>query len=267
MKRSLFTAQVLRNETLSQSCNLIVLKRPGGFPQTKPGHFISVRITDTTVPLLRRPYSIMDLTDSELFLLVKVVGRGSAILSQARPGDQLDIAGPFGKTSFEPPESGKAVFVAGGTGLAPMIFAARMWVRNGSIGEVYLVHGAATKEELLSVLYGNDFTKVFHATIDGSAGFRGDVVSLLKQLVEDGAVPRGNLYSCGPRGMIEALFINFKESFKQHHTSLESVMACGVGACRGCTIPVNCGGETILKTVCSDGTVFRADDIAWGVWQ
>jgi dihydroorotate dehydrogenase electron transfer subunit len=66
--------------------------------------------------------------------------------------------------------------------------------------------------------------------------------------------------------MVRALVEKTGGRFKSHHTSLEAVMACGVGACRGCTVPLREGGRIVFKTVCDDGTVFRASDIAWEEW-
>jgi len=67
--------------------------------------------------------------------------------------------------------------------------------------------------------------------------------------------------------MVRALVEQCGSRFTEHHTSLESIMACGVGACRGCTVPVRAAGKIVFKAVCSDGTVFRASDIAWEEWE
>lgn len=265
--RSCYVTPVLRNEALSPTCRLIVLERPRAFPDASPGQFVLIRVSDSTVPLLRRPFSIMDLTGSELSLLVKVVGRGSAILAARREGETIDLMGPLGGTSFPEPEEGSAVFVAGGTGLAPLHFAVRLWKRKDLLEDSHLVYGAAGGDELLECICGTGFGEVRFATIDGSSGHRGDAVSLCDKLIREGSLPTSHLYSCGPRGMIQALCGGTGELFPLHHTSLESVMACGVGACRGCTVPVRAGGDIAYRAVCSDGTVFAAREIAWEEWS
>jgi dihydroorotate dehydrogenase electron transfer subunit len=179
----------------------------------------------------------------------------------------MDIAGPLGGTVFPAPGEKDAVFVAGGTGLAPMIFAARTWKREGSSGRMDLVYGAGCEDELLVSLCEKDFTGVHSATMDGSCGFEGDAVSLLEKLVDDGAVGGGILYSCGPSGMVRAMERKAAPAFEKHLTSLESVMACGVGACRGCTVPLKADGGPVLRAICSDGTVFDASDIDWERWE
>lgn len=265
--KGLFTGRIIRTERLSPSSHLVVFERPMGFPDATPGQFVSLRITPTITPLLRRPFSIMDLTETELHLLVKVIGKGSEILANAPCGTEMDIAGPLGGTVFPAPDKKDAVFVAGGTGLAPMIFAARTWKREGTLGRADLVYGAGCEEELLVSLCEEDFTAVHAATIDGSCGFEGDAVSLLEKLVETGEAGGGILYSCGPEGMVRAMERKAAGGFERHLTSLESVMACGVGACRGCTVPVKTDDGSVLKAICSDGTVFDASEIDWERWE
>lgn len=265
-RRGPFVAAVRASRALSPSCRLVSIERPRGFADASPGQFVTVRIPGETAPLLRRPYSIMDLTASSLTLLVKVVGRGSALLAGARPGEAIDVIGPLGGATFPVPPAGEVVLVAGGTGLAPLVFAARSWRRARTYRRTTLLYGAATKRELLRDLASGAFDACRFATIDGSAGFRGDVVSLCADLLERGALSEGALYSCGPRGMLHALVDTIGVRLGPHYASLETVMACGVGACRGCTVPVRASGGIAFRAICSDGTVFPAEEIAWEEW-
>jgi dihydroorotate dehydrogenase electron transfer subunit len=262
-----FSVRLRKRERLSPLCHLLVLERPGGFPDARPGQFVSIRVSDAAVPLLRRPYSILDLTARSLSILVKVVGRSSAMLVETKRGAQLDLIGPLGGTEFPAPGDGKAVFVAGGTGIAPLVFAARTWRREGRLADARLIYGASTKGELLRDLVEDAFDACSFSTLDGSAEFRGDVVGLCERLLGGGRIAGGTLYSCGPRGMVRSLVEGVGGGFVEHYTSLECVMACGVGACRGCTVPLRRAGESVLKAVCSDGTVFRATEVAWEEWE
>ena len=83
----------------------------------------------------------------------------------------------------------------------------------------------------------------------------------------DGEAGGGILYSCGPEGMVRAMERKAASGFERHFTSLESVMACGVGACRGCTVPVKTDSGSVLRAICSDGTVFDASEIDWERWE
>ena len=219
------------------------------------------------MPLLRRPYSILDLAGSELSLLVKIVGRGSAALGAARPGEAFDMIGPLGGVPFPEPTADEAVLVAGGTGLAPLVFAARSWRRSRIRARTTLLYGAATKDELLRDLAKTAFSAGRFATLDGGAGFRGTVVELCRDLIASGRLGGGVLYSCGPRNMVRALEEAAGAHFSAHYTSLESIMACGVGACRGCAVPVRCGDGSVLRAICSEGTVFPAREIMWEEWE
>lgn len=265
-RRGPFVVPVRASRALSASCRLVSIERPRGFADASPGQFVSVRIPDAAAPLLRRPYSIMDLTPSALTLLVKVVGRGSALLAGARPGEEIDLVGPLGGAVFPEPTAGDVVLVAGGTGLAPLVFAARAWRRSRRRCRTTLLYGAATKGELLRDLAAGAFDARRFATIDGSAGFHGDVVALCADLVRRGKLRGETLYSCGPRGMVRALVETIGGTLGPHYTSLETIMACGVGACRGCTVPVRAAGGNALKAICSDGTVFPAGEIDWEEW-
>jgi dihydroorotate dehydrogenase electron transfer subunit len=256
------TARILRNESVSPTCHILVLERPNSFPEAEPGHFVSIRVADSIRPLLRRPYSIMDLTGRELTLLVKVVGPGSSLLAGKAAGECVDLIGPLGGATFPRPEAGSAILVAGGTGLAPLIFAARRW----SGMELHLVYGASCRDEILSDLIGGSVAVSHLATIDGSAGHRGTSVSLCEKLAGAGSIPTSYLASCGPKGMVSELQRKVGGLFGTHYTSLETVMACGVGACRGCTVPVRAREGLAYRSVCSDGTVFPARDVLWEEW-
>ena len=264
--KGIFIARVLESKAISPSTHLIVAARPEGFPDAQPAQFVSIRLGSGTAPLLRRPYSICDLTDETLTLLVKIVGAGSAALAGAKKGEKIDVMGPLGGVPFPEPEEGDAVFVAGGTGLAPIVFAIRRWNRKGSIGRAVLLYGAQCRDEILDGLIGDLPIEFRCATIDGSEGHHGDIVVLCEKLLDEGRLPTDCLYSCGPRGMVKALVERVEGRFAEHYTSLEAVMACGVGACRGCTVPIVSGTGIVMKAVCSDGTVFRAREIAWNEW-
>ncbi|MDZ7859476.1 MAG: FAD-binding oxidoreductase [Candidatus Krumholzibacteriota bacterium] len=262
-----YETEVITCKKVSPSSFIIELSKPERFPGAMPGQFISIRVSGVNFPLLRRPYSILDMTDDHIALLVKIVGRGSEALASLKTGDLVDFIGPLGSTYFELDKGTDAVFVAGGTGLAPLVFAARMWSLEGRAQRMDLLYGTDDSSEVLADIFKDDFSQVYIATIDGSRGFEGNVVEMFKDLTERGILPEGKLYSCGPSGMVKALVNSGTHSFIDHYTSLESVMACGVGACRGCVVPVTFPKGAKYKSVCGDGTVFRAEDIDWDNWR
>lgn len=263
--RGRYTARVIRNTTLSPTTTMLVVEQPAGLAVAEPGAFVSFLAGEDGAPLLRRPYGIMDIADGAVSFIVKVVGPGSAWLARRSEGDTLDLLGPLGGRCFRAPDDGRACFVAGGTGLAPMIFAARSWRRRGLLDRGVLLFGASCEGELMRGLLEHEFDETHLATMDGSACFEGDVVSLLAKLLDDGADFGSTLYSCGPAGMVRALREKAGAAFSVHETSLEAVMACGVGACRGCTVPL--AGTKRFAAACSDGPVFDADAVDWERWE
>jgi len=264
--RGRFRTEVLSNSRLNDDTVLLLLKRPRDFPDALPGQFISVRVSEETSPLLMRPYSIMSLSDDGIGILVKVVGRGSGILSEKKEGDPVSFVGPLGGNPFPEPQGGDVTMVAGGTGIAPMMFMISRWLKSKSDIRYVLLYGGDSSENLFTDLVDIEGVDVHFSTLDGSLGFHGDVVELCAELLSKGVVKDGVCYSCGPRGMVKALDDVVKGIFDAHYTSLEAVMACGVGACRGCTVPVREDSGSTLKTVCSDGPVFEARRIDWEGW-
>lgn len=259
-----FTAEILSSEKVSPSTSLLTLSRPPEFADARPGHFVSIKAESG---LLRRPYSIMDLTEWGLVLLVKAVGPCSREISGMKEGKILDLIGPLGGTAFELPEGGSAIFVAGGTGLAPLVFASRSWKREGKMAASRLIYGASCSAELLTSTCDDDFDEIHVATIDGSKGYKGDAVRLLTDMKKRGDLPEGYLFSCGPSAMVRAIVEAGSAGYTSHSTSLETVMACGVGACRGCVVPVRSAGKALYRSVCEEGTVFAAEEIDWESWK
>ncbi|MDD5252871.1 MAG: dihydroorotate dehydrogenase electron transfer subunit [Candidatus Omnitrophota bacterium] len=228
-----------------------------------PGQFIEVKVNYGTDPLLRRPISIHKVNKAGVKLLYEVVGRGTQILSEKRPGDLLDVIGPLGN-GFEylrktaRADSTQVVLVAGGMGVAPLVFLAE---KIKSFSPLVLV-GARKKEQ---VLCSREFKalgcKLIIATDDGSLGFKGKVTDLLKEILskESPADRPINIYACGPQPMLKAVAQISCENNIPSQLSLERHMACGFGACLGCVVPTKAG----YKRVCKDGPVFLGKELIW----
>jgi len=254
----------------------------------KPGQFVTVRCGDFT---LRRPLSIHYVGSSHIALLFRVAGRGTLWLSQRLPGERLDVLGPLGNGFDIPsPERGQSkrlLLVAGGMGIAPLVFLTQHAVVQHHIT---LVHGAATAAQIYpsggasttasaagkgaaglpSLPDGVEFVAV---TEDGSAGRRGLITDILPQFLDRADL----IYACGPLPMYRALAdlachsehsegshdssarLEREHRLRAAQVSLEVRLGCGFGACYGCTIDTRRG----LKRVCRDGPVFELADIIW----
>jgi dihydroorotate dehydrogenase electron transfer subunit len=196
-------------------------------------------------------------------ILYRVVGTGTSILSQKKEGDKLRIMGPLGNGFKMPEAQDTAILIAGGMGSAPLFFLAN------SLKEI--------KSELMTGFRNNEETvesdtiiessiKQSIATNDGSRGYHGLVTDLLETYIRtEGRSPDSlKIYACGPFPMLKktASIAAMHHIFCQ--VSLESHMACGLGACQGCAV------KTIIpesaspyRHVCLNGPVFLSTDIDW----
>jgi len=204
--------------------------------------------------------------NSNIEILFEVVGRGSRLLSQKKPGDYLDIIGPLGNGfTFREPrtENREPILIAGGMGIAPLFFLAESLIRgkrSSAYGKIQVLIGAKTKSHILCE---KDFKKlgcdVQIATDDGSKGFKGRATDLLKVLLSTIDHRPSTIFSCGPKPMLKELIRITGQYSIPSQISLEAHMACGIGACLGCVVNTKAG----YKRVCKDGPVFSGDEITW----
>jgi len=205
--------------------------------------------------LLRRPFSIhrVDENKSRLALLFNQVGQGTHWLAQLEAGDSLDLLGPLGNGFDINPESRKLLLLAGGIGIAPLLFVADAAIQQGK--EVTLIMGAATGAQLCPESLIQSSINCATATDDGSYGHCGLVTELLPKYLER----VDQIFACGPVPMYRTMAQMPELKGKPVQVSLEVRMGCGFGVCYGCTINTKQG----LKQVCQDGPVFNLDDILW----
>ena len=238
----------------------------------KPGQFLHIKIKDT---ILRRPISIHSVKGGTVYILFRVRGRGTRILSRYKVGQTLDIIGPLGNGFSIRPETRPAcrqagtkrletnILIGGGVGVAPLVFLGeKLRETRSSKSEIrnIVILGAKTKKEILAE---QEFKKlgfvVLIATEDGSCGTRGTVVDVLRGLLVSG--PRSlaaDVYACGPEPMFKAIHALIKHKPNIHcQVSFEQFMGCGLGICCGCTIVTKKG----YKKACKDGPVFDIKDI------
>ncbi len=225
-----------------------------------PGQFLQVSVSQGSDPLLRRPLSIFDLLEQEGLckLLFQVSGRGTSLLSKLRIGDELDFIGPLGNGFTINPGSPREVLAAGGIGVAPLHYLARVLKQSGP--EVVFLLGAETKKRLLALPSLRSLeVEVQVATNDGSAGRKGMVGELLTEYLRHNPAPN-SIYCCGPRPMIEQVVDIAARQKIPVQASHEERMACGVGACMGCAFhhpeESTCPGDYhYYRRLCLEGPV------------
>ncbi|HEY6011128.1 MAG TPA: dihydroorotate dehydrogenase electron transfer subunit, partial [Nitrospirota bacterium] len=238
----------------------LVLKAPEIAKKSRPGQFVMLRVTDTMDPLLARPFGISSLiTKSSIEIYYRVVGKGTTLLTRRETGQTVGLLGPLGN-GFPMPEKGTTpLLIAGGSGFPPLHF---LSVRAGA--KAHLFVGARDKECLPPVSVLKNFRErtahVHIATEDGSVGVRGMTTDLLLSFLNTKPKAAPVLYACGPHAMLAAVGRIAADQGIPCHVSMEERMACGLGACMGCSIPQKAGG---YKRACKEGPVFDSRDIDW----
>ena len=256
---------MLALERLSGATCLMRLDCPEIARTAFAGQFVNLRVHDFVVPLLRRPFSLCrrQRDDGWIEVLWKVVGEGTRILTQRRVGESVDVLGPLGQPFRLAPPSARALLVAGGIGVAPLLFLCEELITAGVDVEVFL--GARTAVELSGVnLFEEMGVEVDLSTDDGSLGRRGFVtVAVEERLQELGEVGNVWLYGCGPEPMLARVDDIALCWQVNGQVSVETVMGCGFGICMGCALPARDGnpGGGIYKLACVDGPVFRAGEV------
>ncbi len=251
-----FTAKVVESQDLGGAYSWLCLEGCEALAAASPGQFAMLRGWPGHDPLLSRAFSVLSTGPGTAEFLIRRVGRGSGLLGAARPGDPIRVVGPLGRGFPVATPEVTELLVAGGCGLAPLYFAARRAQAEGR--RVRLLYGARQSCELVlaDVLRARG-VELQTATEDGSAGERGLVTALLER--ELAASTAGlRVLACGPEPMLRAT----REVARRHGVpcflSLESPMACGVGACLGCAIPAR---DRPFLYVCKDGPVFAAEEV------
>ena len=243
-------AVIKSNIEVMPNIYLLWARAPSVAEAARPGQFVMVRASDTNDRILRRPLGIHRVNDKgEIALLYEVVGRGTEWLAQRGKGDTLDILGPLGK-GFDI-ASQRLLLVAGGVGIAPLIFLAEQAVADGR--NVTLLFGAKTAKQVYPKKYvpsGVDFIPV---TQDGLIERQGMVTDLLDEL----AGSADQIFACGPAAMYKAMSQMKILKGKRIQVSMEARMGCGFGLCNGCSIKTKHG----MKRVCDDGPVFELDEL------
>jgi dihydroorotate dehydrogenase electron transfer subunit len=227
----------------------------------KPGQFVHLQVSKETDPLLRRPISIFAADESagEITLVYRVAGRGTALLSKLTPGQQLDLLGPLGNGFHLPTEDRAPIMViGGGIGLAPLQYLLRQLISTGH--QVTFLAGLREKGQLpILSFFPKNKAKTVIATDDGSYGEKGLVTGISDELFKKEVFSL--IYACGPEGMLAKVAEQAVRYSIPCQVSLERTMACGVGACLGCTCETWQEGRLAFSHVCKDGPVFWGSEV------
>ena len=239
--------------------NYFILQFFWDAPPPKAGQFFMMKPERSSV-FLQRPISISEYNSSKKLVkfLIEKRGKGTKELSKLQVGEKVFLTGPLGNawTDFLP-ENGKAALVGGGAGVAPL--AALVAEKPDYFFHFYagFKNGFHEKEEENSVMgYAVNAKKVVITAED--------YINALGGLIVDYIFEPENydvIFACGSTPMLLAVKKKCEAKNVMCYLSLESRMACGTGACLGCTVQTKKGN----RRCCADGPIFQAGEIIFNV--
>ncbi len=243
MKQGVF--EIVSNTPLTDSVWQMVLAGDTS-AITDPGQFVNIKLEGL---YLRRPISVCDLEGNILTIVYKTVGKGTEQLARMQAGERLDLLTGLGNGYDLTLSGDQPVLLGGGVGVPPMYLLAKELTKQGK--KVSVILGFNTESE---IFYKSEFEKlgcdVTVTTVDGSAGVKGFVTDVLKDM------DYTYFYTCGPEPMLKAVY---KASATSGQMSFEKRMGCGFGACMGCS----CKTVTGYKRICKEGPVMKKEEILW----
>ena len=258
------TAIVLSNKRVGQY-HQILLHVGELVHHCRPGNFVAISVGDESSALiLRRAFAISrvsDRGDGTMELIVAPHGAGSRWLCAQTENAPLDIVAPLGTPFGIPTTPVQALLIGGGYGSAPLFGLAEVLKSRGC--RVDMILGASTASKIYAPLEGKrsvNSLKIF--TEDGSTGMMGKVTDSLAELIGEGQVDV--VYSCGPMGMLSAISAITTVLDVVHQCAVEESMACGIGVCMTCVLPVRKDdGIVAMLRSCIDGPVMDGSQVQW----
>lgn len=246
--KSFGKVKVLKKETVSKDVFLLVVDYANFGDTPKPGQFFMLKSAKSEV-FLTRPISIYKIEKNEISFLILQKGKGTAELCSLATNDELLMIGPLGNSFLPPNKNKKLAIIGGGIGVAPVAgFASTLqpstydFFASFKTG-VYGIENVHAKN-------------LYITTDDGSVGTKG----MLPTVFNEELLQKENydlVYACGPEPMLKYVQQLCIKNNVKSFLSMEARMACGVGACLGCTINTTNGN----KRCCKDGPVFDGETL------
>ena len=266
---------------IRQTCEVLSIKKWGAYhaitvvapeiaEQVRPGQFVEIGMPDGREFTLRRPFSIAGASRQggwagTLEFAFYPLRGGTQWLTEVRAHDLLDVVGPLGKPFPYPKDITNCLLIGGGYGAAPLYFLGQELRTRGK--RVDMIVGARTQDRVFKPVEAKRLSvTVSITTEDGTMGDRGVVTDVLP-----GMVTRGDtevVYACGPNGMLRAVSEYCAEQRIPTQVAVEELMACGMGVCWTCVVPVirrDGKGWDYLRS-CVEGPVFSGARVWWDKW-
>ncbi|MEY4019893.1 MAG: hypothetical protein RL484_45 [Actinomycetota bacterium] len=268
----------INKNAVQETVTILSNKRVGAYHQIllnvgdivkncRPGNFVAISVGgDTSKMILRRAFAISRVSESSQYggtmeLIVAPHGSGSKWLCSQLEGTEIDIVAPLGTAFGIPTEPISALLIGGGYGSAPLFGLADVLKSRGC--KVDMLLGASVGSKIYAPMEGKrsvNSLKIY--TEDGSMGETGRVTENLLNIVKDRNIDV--IYSCGPMAMLSAITALVADTDVIHQCAVEESMACGIGICMTCVLPVrNEDGSTSMLRSCIDGPVMDGSTVRW----
>ena len=259
MNKTIQELLLVENTQLNHDNFRLVLQSDSDLPEIFPGQFVNVEIKKATEIFLRRPFSVLDVDrkNKTFSLLVKILGRGSKVLTSYKAGEKISVIYPLGNGFTIPSSTDKVLLIGGGSGVAPMLFLSKICGLKPE--QVHVLLGARSISDHVDVSSYTDNGSFYYATEDGSLGEKGFVTN--HSVYKSELATFDKIYTCGPDLMMKAIAKDAAKAGKFCEVSLENMMACGFGVCLCCVEKTTSGH----KCVCTDGPVFNINDLTWQI--
>ena len=238
---------VVSNVESARNLHFMEIYVPKITAQILPGNFISLLPPSSSGVFLRRPFSVSGVHDGALQLVIRDIGKGTHAITSLKKDDTIEVLGPLGNSYpvFEPDK--KLWLLGGGTGIASLFFLHGV---HKNTDDKILWGGKCSCELPEPAVLPSGCTL---ATDDGSCGECGNVVEVTRRWLKTDKPDY--IAACGPRGLLNGVRQLASEYSIPAWISCEEFMACGMGACAGCAVPLAAGG---YARVCADGPIFKA---------
>jgi dihydroorotate dehydrogenase electron transfer subunit len=232
----------------------------------KPGNFVAISVGgEASSMVLRRAFAIYRAIDKGMLggtieLVVAPHGAGSKWLTNLNVGDFVDLIAPLGTSFGIPTSNANAMLIGGGYGSAPLFALAEILKNRGC--RVDMVLGASTASKIYAPLEGKrSVSSLTLTTDDGTAGIHGQITESIPRLIREFGTEV--IYSCGPMAMLESINKIATDFDIVHQCSVEESMACGIGVCMTCVVPMKFDDEVKKVRTCIDGPVMDGSSIIW----
>ena len=252
-------ARVKSNKKIAHNIYEAYLYSPNISSSSKPGQFINILPSANWNNIMRRPMSIASQKDDCISIIYKIFGEGTKVMSNWIENDEVDILGPLGNF-WNGYDSELPVLIGGGVGIAPIMNLHNKLV-NENINNILIVGAKEKKEHFIK---HNPDKGIYLSTDEDDYGIKGNVIIAINQIMKK-IDCKIKIFTCGPHGMMHAVKNYCKENKINCDFAVETIMACGIGICQGCTIVKKSIDKDSYREkyalACIDGPVFNIGEL------